>query len=75
MNDVVLPPWAKGDPKEFIRLHREVRVRVRIMAMVRYERTEDMLLVSTLVLERSSVLSYYHKSYSVPILFTTNKNT
>uniref|UniRef100_H3AB29 Uncharacterized protein n=1 Tax=Latimeria chalumnae TaxID=7897 RepID=H3AB29_LATCH len=23
MGDVVLPPWAKGDPYEFIRLHRE----------------------------------------------------
>ena len=23
VNDVQLPPWAKGDPKEFIRLHRE----------------------------------------------------
>ena len=22
LNDVVLPPWAKGDPKEFIRLNR-----------------------------------------------------
>ena len=24
LGDVVLPPWAKGDPKEFIRQHREV---------------------------------------------------
>ena len=23
LNDVILPPWAKGDPHEFIRLHRE----------------------------------------------------
>lgn len=23
--DVILPPWAKGDPREFIRVHREVR--------------------------------------------------
>lgn len=23
VNDVVLPPWAKGDPREFIRLHRK----------------------------------------------------
>eukprot|EP00117_Sycon_ciliatum_P027901 scpid3277/ scgid22558/ WD repeat and FYVE domain-containing protein 3; Beach domain, WD repeat and FYVE domain-containing protein 1 len=23
LNDVILPPWAKGDPNEFIRLHRE----------------------------------------------------
>ena len=23
VNDVQLPPWAKGDPKEFVRLHRE----------------------------------------------------
>ncbi|TRY83639.1 hypothetical protein DNTS_003868 [Danionella cerebrum] len=23
LDDVVLPPWAKGDPQEFIRLHRE----------------------------------------------------
>nr|XP_054773448.1 WD repeat and FYVE domain-containing protein 3-like [Lytechinus pictus] len=23
LGDIVLPPWAKGDPKEFIRLHRE----------------------------------------------------
>ena len=23
LNDVVLPPWAKGDPREFIRVHRE----------------------------------------------------
>lgn len=22
LNDVILPPWAKGDPKEFIRLNR-----------------------------------------------------
>ena len=24
LGDVVLPPWAKGSPVEFIRLHREV---------------------------------------------------
>lgn len=24
LDDVVLPPWAKGDPQEFIRVHREV---------------------------------------------------
>ena len=24
LNDIVLPPWAKGDPHEFIRKHREV---------------------------------------------------
>ena len=24
LNDVLLPPWAKGDPREFIRMHREV---------------------------------------------------
>uniref|UniRef100_A0A8C9S430 WD repeat and FYVE domain containing 3 n=1 Tax=Scleropages formosus TaxID=113540 RepID=A0A8C9S430_SCLFO len=23
LGDVILPPWAKGDPKEFIRVHRE----------------------------------------------------
>ncbi|XP_033108223.1 WD repeat and FYVE domain-containing protein 3-like isoform X3 [Anneissia japonica] len=23
LGDVILPPWAKGDPKEFIRMHRE----------------------------------------------------
>uniref|UniRef100_A0A0K0FFM9 Blue cheese (inferred by orthology to a D. melanogaster protein) n=1 Tax=Strongyloides venezuelensis TaxID=75913 RepID=A0A0K0FFM9_STRVS len=23
LNDVVLPPWAKGDPTEFVRMHRE----------------------------------------------------
>ena len=23
LNDVILPPWAKGDPHEFIRIHRE----------------------------------------------------
>ena len=23
LNDVLLPPWAKGDPREFIRVHRE----------------------------------------------------
>ncbi|KFM56661.1 WD repeat and FYVE domain-containing protein 3, partial [Stegodyphus mimosarum] len=23
LNDVVLPPWAKGDPREFIRVHRQ----------------------------------------------------
>ncbi|XP_071507653.1 WD repeat and FYVE domain-containing protein 3-like [Diadema antillarum] len=23
LSDIVLPPWAKGDPKEFIRMHRE----------------------------------------------------
>ena len=22
--DIVLPPWSKGDPQEFVRLHREV---------------------------------------------------
>ena len=25
VDNVVLPPWAKGDPREFIRQHREVR--------------------------------------------------
>ena len=24
LGDVLLPPWAKGDPREFIRAHREV---------------------------------------------------
>lgn len=24
LGDVQLPPWAKGDPQEFIRIHREV---------------------------------------------------
>ncbi len=24
LNDVILPPWAKGDPREFIRVQREV---------------------------------------------------
>ena len=24
LNDIILPPWAKGDPHEFIRMHREV---------------------------------------------------
>lgn len=24
LDDVVLPAWAKGDPREFIRVHREV---------------------------------------------------
>lgn len=24
LGDVALPPWAKGDPQEFIRIHREV---------------------------------------------------
>lgn len=24
LHDVMLPPWAKGDPREFIRVHREV---------------------------------------------------
>merc|ERR1719315_398835 len=23
LNDILLPPWAKNDPKEFIRVHRE----------------------------------------------------
>lgn len=26
LNDVVLPPWAKDDPREFIRAHREVNL-------------------------------------------------
>ena len=26
VHDVTLPPWAKGDPKRFIRLHRQVRI-------------------------------------------------
>ena len=25
LGDVVLPPWAKGDPLEFIRVNREVK--------------------------------------------------
>ena len=25
LGDIVLPPWAKGCPVEFIRLHREVK--------------------------------------------------
>ena len=24
LGDVILPPWAKGDPREFVRAHREV---------------------------------------------------
>lgn len=26
LSDVILPPWAKGDPREFIRVHREVGI-------------------------------------------------
>ena len=26
LDDVVLPTWAKGDPREFIRAHREVTI-------------------------------------------------
>jgi hypothetical protein len=26
VHDATLPPWAKGDPKRFIRLHRQVRI-------------------------------------------------
>ena len=26
LGDVVLPPWAKGDPLEFIRVNREVKI-------------------------------------------------
>lgn len=26
VNNVVLPPWAKSDPREFIRVHREVSI-------------------------------------------------
>ena len=26
LDDIVMPPWAKGDPHEFIRLHREVSI-------------------------------------------------
>lgn len=25
LGDVILPPWAKGDPREFIRVHRQVK--------------------------------------------------
>ena len=34
LGDVVLPPWAKGDPKEFIRVQREVGVLVRVQREV-----------------------------------------
>lgn len=26
VDHVVLPPWAKGDPREFVRAHREVKI-------------------------------------------------
>ena len=26
LNNIVMPPWAKGDPREFIRMHREVTI-------------------------------------------------
>lgn len=26
LGDCILPPWAKGDPREFIRVHRDVRI-------------------------------------------------
>ena len=26
LGDVILPPWAKGDPYEFVRVNREVHV-------------------------------------------------
>ncbi len=25
VHDLTLPPWAKGDPKRFVRIHRQVR--------------------------------------------------
>lgn len=28
LGDVVLPPWAKNDPREFIRLHRKVCIQL-----------------------------------------------
>ena len=28
LGDVILPPWAKGDPREFVRAHREVSLTV-----------------------------------------------
>ena len=28
LNDIVLPPWAKGDAHEFIRMHREVSMNI-----------------------------------------------
>ena len=31
LNDVVLPPWAKNDPREFIRLHRMVKLRINLL--------------------------------------------
>ena len=34
LGDVVLPPWAKGDPKEFIRVQREVGVLVKVQREV-----------------------------------------
>ena len=34
LDDVVLPPWAKGDTHEFIRLHREVSYSEVVMVMM-----------------------------------------
>lgn len=39
LGDVELPPWAKGDPQEFIRVHREVSD-TNITVTVRY--TKDL---------------------------------
>ena len=35
LDDVVLPPWAKGDAHEFIRINREVRDKFKLIMFTR----------------------------------------
>ena len=55
LDDVVLPPWAKGDTHEFIRLHREVSysevVMVRVMVMMVRVMVKVIVMVRVVVMD------------------------
>ena len=47
LGDVVLPPWAKGDPYEFVRVNREVIMYKYITRMLPFTCTDYMLAICT----------------------------
>ena len=53
LGDVILPPWAKGDPREFVRAHREVSLTVSPSNL-----TPDPGLVGDLIIAYTVVLNH-----------------
>lgn len=58
LNDILLPPWAKGDPREFIRMHREVSLTVYSTAI----HTPVLLIIVTHAIIKFAIIKYTSES-------------